>query len=243
MPWYFYNNRGVLKQPGIADALPVGLISFMVSTDFPTLTAPSGWLLCNGASYPTATYPELAAVLAYPGVPGVNFNVPNLSSEFPIGASGGYPLNSSGGTAQHPHTINSHSHTNTHSHSVTSTHTHGVTHNHLGGTHIHGGGPYNIGAATGGVTTLFTGAGLTTSSHGDHTHALTGNTGVTGDDSTANHTGNTNGAGSTTFTNVGGKSTPLDSTTPAISPVVDVLPPYLNTYCIIKAVDFSGTYI
>lgn len=239
MPWYFYNNRGVLKQPGIADPLPVGLISPMVSIDNPVLVPPSGWLLCNGAVQPTASYPELAAVLAYPAAPGVTFTLPNLNGDFVMGASGTYPLNSVGGTSQHPHTINGHTHTNTHQHTVTDPHFHNVNHGHTGASHAHGGGPYNVGAASGGVTTLLTGAGLTTSSHGNHVHTLVGSTG-SDDAGGANKTVALGNSGTGTS---GTDSTGLDSTTPVISPVVDTLPPYLNVYYIIKAVDFSGTYI
>jgi microcystin-dependent protein len=53
-------------------------------------TAPSGWLLCNGAEYPTATYPDLDSVLggAFDGAmattPGF-FRVPNLKGRTIVG--------------------------------------------------------------------------------------------------------------------------------------------------------------
>lgn len=40
--------------------------------------APDGWLLCDGATYEAAEYPELAAILN-PG--GADFTVPDLTSE------------------------------------------------------------------------------------------------------------------------------------------------------------------
>jgi microcystin-dependent protein len=57
-------------------------------------TAPTGWLLCDGSSYPTTYYPDLAAVLgtafvgsggggADPG--GGYFRVPDMRSRFPSG--------------------------------------------------------------------------------------------------------------------------------------------------------------
>jgi microcystin-dependent protein len=63
-------------------------------------SAPSGWLLCNGALYPSVTYPALAAVLVttYGGVLGANFNVPNLQGRVPIGV--GTATGSTGATAK-----------------------------------------------------------------------------------------------------------------------------------------------
>ena len=63
-------------------------------------SAPSGWLLCNGALYPNVTYPSLAAVLGntYGGATGVNFNGPNLNGRVPIGV--GTATGSTGATAK-----------------------------------------------------------------------------------------------------------------------------------------------
>lgn len=68
--------------------------------------APSGYLLCNGALYPTATYPALFAVLGYAyGGAGANFGVPNLKVRFPKGyESGVNALGDTGGAATHTHT-------------------------------------------------------------------------------------------------------------------------------------------
>jgi microcystin-dependent protein len=60
------------------------------------LTAPTGWLLCNGTSYAVATYSALAGVIGYQfGGSGASFNVPNLQGRVPAGA-GGSLLNISG---------------------------------------------------------------------------------------------------------------------------------------------------
>jgi microcystin-dependent protein len=54
---------------------------------WPTATAPTGWLKCNGASFSTTTYPNLA--IAYPG--GV---LPDLRGEFIRGFDDGRGLDS-----------------------------------------------------------------------------------------------------------------------------------------------------
>jgi hypothetical protein len=55
---------------GLASA-PTGVVVQYVGA-----TAPGGWVLANGASYPVTTYPALAALL---GVESGNFNVPNIA--------------------------------------------------------------------------------------------------------------------------------------------------------------------
>jgi hypothetical protein len=57
----------------VTAALPVGAL-----LAYPGVTAPTGWLLCTGGSYPTATYPDLFGIIAYShGGAGANFNVPD----------------------------------------------------------------------------------------------------------------------------------------------------------------------
>lgn len=66
---------------------------------WPTATAPTGWLLCDGSSYSTTTYASLFAVLAYVyGGSGANFNVPDFRDRMPIGAGTTYLANASGGS-------------------------------------------------------------------------------------------------------------------------------------------------
>jgi microcystin-dependent protein len=49
---------------------------------------PSGFLLCDGTSYATATYAALFAVIAYTyGGSGANFNVPDLKDRTVVGVS------------------------------------------------------------------------------------------------------------------------------------------------------------
>jgi|SRR6478736_1793721 len=50
-------------------------------------TAPSGWLLCDGGSYATASYSNLFSVIGYKyGGVGANFLVPNMKDTVPRGA-------------------------------------------------------------------------------------------------------------------------------------------------------------
>ena len=57
-------------------------------------TAPSGWLLCNGASLLRTTYSILFAVIGttYGSVSGTHFTIPDLRSRIPLGAGSGAGL-------------------------------------------------------------------------------------------------------------------------------------------------------
>jgi microcystin-dependent protein len=55
---------------------------------FTGTTAPLGWLMCDGTSYATASYPALFSVIGYKyGGAGANFNVPDLRDRIPRGAA------------------------------------------------------------------------------------------------------------------------------------------------------------
>ena len=155
-----------------------------VSTGVPTGTiipfggasAPSGWLLCDGASFLNATFPDLAATLAdvYGGDGGTNTDVPDLRGVFPFGkpvGGEGSSLADTGGALDHTHTqpththaevghthtVSNHTHTNpatgsagSHNHTQSSTGGVSVTHSHTGNSHNHGDGSYtspSLGAA------------------------------------------------------------------------------------------------
>lgn len=77
----------VTKTDGTIDgsfgSSPVGSI-----TAFASSTAPTGWLLANGQSVATSTYPALYTLLGYSyGGSGANFNVPNLTGRSIVMAS------------------------------------------------------------------------------------------------------------------------------------------------------------
>ena len=134
-------------------------------------TAPTNWLLCQGQSLDTTTYAALYAIIGYAfGGSGANFNLPNLTQKFPIGA-GPNVNGSSGGTFavalgtanlpahNHPAYQDAHNHgawQDGHNHAITTGgHAHGIStggHSHSisTGGHSHG-NVLKRSAATGGV--------------------------------------------------------------------------------------------
>jgi microcystin-dependent protein len=105
---------------------------------WPTATAPSGWLICNGGSFSGATYPDLATLLG-------GTTLPDLRGKFPIGVgtlgSDTYAVGDTGGEARHQlqgGEVGAHAHTIAHDHSVnpptTTTGSQSVNHTHpMGG--------------------------------------------------------------------------------------------------------------
>lgn len=72
MPSAFGTNQSVIPQ------LPAGSM-----IDFAGTSAPAGWLMCDGKSLPTATYPALFSSIGYSfGGSGANFNVPDFRGRF-----------------------------------------------------------------------------------------------------------------------------------------------------------------
>lgn len=82
---------------------------------WPTGTAPTGYLLCNGALVSRTTYAALFAVVGStygPGDGSTTFNLPNFKDRMPIGAGTTYSANNTGGSTDaivpsHTHTANS----------------------------------------------------------------------------------------------------------------------------------------
>ena len=107
------------KQEGLNDTLQTqqaGLEGKLVAVptggiiEWSTTTAPTGWLLCNGAAVDRTTYGALFAVIGVTygtGNGSTTFNVPDCRGRFGLGlaASGtGSTLGGTGGAIDHTHT-------------------------------------------------------------------------------------------------------------------------------------------
>lgn len=115
--------------------VPTGVV-----IDYAGGTSPAGWLLCDGSSYPTATYPALFTAIGYTwGGSGASFNVPDLRSRVTVGAGDGPGalsnriLAATGGEETHVLVA---AELAAHTHDITHTHTLG-NHTHLGVDHLH----------------------------------------------------------------------------------------------------------
>jgi microcystin-dependent protein len=84
-------NDGNLHLSGLAtftQVIPAGVIM-----PFGGAAAPVGFLLCDGTSYPVASFPNLFATLGYTyGGSGPNFSVPDMRGRVPVGAGQGTGL-------------------------------------------------------------------------------------------------------------------------------------------------------
>ena len=123
-----------------------GLLPAGAFVPFGGTSAPTGYLMCDGLSYPVASYQKLWDAIQYAwGGSGLNFNVPNMKGMMPVGRdpadTGLLEFQGAVGTGggekrtqldqaempNHQHTVASHSHG-------------GGSHRHVGGNHAHGGG-------------------------------------------------------------------------------------------------------
>jgi microcystin-dependent protein len=138
-------TSGTLSQGGTAVSLsghshsgasfPTGVILPYIGYE-----APTGWLFCNGATYTTSSYPDLANALAIAvgdESPGPTFSVPDLRDRFLGGytstgsgystSSGTFGPNNLAAVGAHTHTTNvGHSHADTFGVSSHASHTHSV---------------------------------------------------------------------------------------------------------------------
>lgn len=106
----------------LANGVPTGALNM-----WPTSSAPTGWLLCNGATVSRTTYANLFGIIGTAfgaGDGSTTFTLPDYRSRMPIGASGSYALAATGGSADA--VVVSHTHTATsvvtdpgHSHTLT----------------------------------------------------------------------------------------------------------------------------
>jgi len=210
-------------------------------------TAPTGWALCDGASYAKATYPGTDARLSAAGYPygstATHFSVPNLQSRFIAGkgtAAWSNALNESGGSkdavaVSHNHTQNSHNHTqDSHNHTQNSHNHNQNSHNHIGSSDSTGGHGHNLGdgavlpfnSAPGSYGFTFGALGWqsTATDAGYHSH------GISVAHATATNIAATATNNPATATNI---ATTATNVTAGVSGTDANLPPYLTlNYCI-----------
>lgn len=213
-----------LTVTGESNITPVGTIVGYVNN-----TAPSGWLLCDGALYDSSARPELAALklilrTLYGGT-GFEFNVPNLQEKIPLGQTvtgTGSTLGETGGSMSHSHTGPNHAHSlrgHTHSlmshthnlggHTHDATHTHTLQHTHNLNAHKHDLSAHTHTGTTGGIdSTIGLAWALTLNVSLAHTHTFT-----TGNNSQTETEGSSTSTGPNTVTS----NTMTDSTTGASS--------------------------
>jgi len=81
-----HNDDGSLNDAAIHSVVPAGVVS-----PYAGAAAPTGWLLCDGASKLRADYADLftAIGVAFGSADGTHFNVPDLRSRVPIGVGAG----------------------------------------------------------------------------------------------------------------------------------------------------------
>lgn len=100
--------NGAVNIAQLATAVAQALLPVGAVVDFAGSAPPAGYLLCNGQSVTTATYPNLFAVIGYTyGGSGPNFNVPYFTGRVSLGATNAapYTLGSMGGQLGHQHAI------------------------------------------------------------------------------------------------------------------------------------------
>lgn len=203
----------IVADPNLATVPVGGLVPYAGGT------APSGYLLCDGAQVSRVTYKSLFDVIgtAYgTGNGTTTFNVPDLRQRFPLGkaASGtGATLGDTGGAIDHTHTGGSHTHTiPDHTHSVTGSSSTNGDHAHTVDNHTHsfsattstpsaaqstplgslGVDPLSAtGTHTHAVSGTSGGATPATDHQGDHTHTVTGTAASSGAGNTGSSSGST----------------------------------------------------
>lgn len=111
--------------------LPIGTVVAYTGT-----SAPSGWLICNGASLERASYADLFSAIgtAFGSVDGDHFNIPDTRGKIIAGKGAGTGYTTLGATGGAKIVNIAHSHTaNNHTHTASGTTGGGSTYNTLGG--------------------------------------------------------------------------------------------------------------
>ena len=128
------SDRHAVPKEYVDAIQPVGMI-----VDFAGATAPSGWLLCDGAVVNQGEYPALFAVCGATyntgGEGGTQFRLPDFTDRSSV-STGANAVGTTGGNADvmaHSHTASGGSHSHT-----SAAHTHDLrNHTHTGAAHTH----------------------------------------------------------------------------------------------------------
>lgn len=163
---------------------------------WPTASAPTGYLMCNGQAVSRTTYAGLFALIGTTfgsGDGSTTFTLPNYVNRMPIGAGGSYAVAATGGSADAITVAHTHTYSNSGTSSAAGAHSHSISdpgHTHTdtsitggGGVNFNGGGWANL---TGSTTTSASGTGISINGVGDHTHtySFSGTTASTGSSGT-----------------------------------------------------------
>ncbi len=185
------------KLKGGSALTPSGIINM-----FGGVTAPDGWLLCNGDAVSRENFASLFEAIgtAYgTGDGSTTFNVPDLELKFARGAGSGSAVGEATTTNTHGHTVESGNHA----------HTHGISHTHGSGNY--GGNTGNSGNHSHSTNTNATGSGNTLGVSANVNRGagnlITPGSGHVHDRGNHNHTINEGGSGDHSHnSNVGGNS-------------------------------------
>jgi microcystin-dependent protein len=157
---------------------------------FGGVSAPTGWLLCDGSAVSRATYADLFAAIGTTygvGNGTTTFNLPDLRQRFPLGkaSSGtGSVLGQAGGAIDHSHSVSlATANLPSHAHTFSATTPSGGGHTHQYARQV------NVGRAAGAEdsncgSTIFNNV----VGSGSHTHTVSGTTGSVGSGTAASTT-------------------------------------------------------
>ena len=169
----------------IGDSMPLGSMIM-----YPVAAAPNAkWLVCEGQSIATASYPDLFSLIGYSfGGAGASFNLPDTRSKFLAGydATGAAEYQTIGAGGGSNSVSLSKDELPQHKHTVNTTTTDGGIITVAGGSHDHTMNYRDLDATFGGGTTMIsdgsnptgtTGGVISPAPSGSHTHVIDGNTG------------------------------------------------------------------
>lgn len=160
----------------VAGAIPIGGV-----IEWPTNNPPPGWLICNGSSFSSATYPDLAAVLG-------STTLPDYRRRVLVGAgTGGYTIGNGDGQAESARGIAHHHHVSMvtsvvgdHSHPAVGDHQHGSQQDYfatsLGNVAALGSGGSNRNLVSNWTTQTAAAGGHQHGAAGQHQHGIDGDT-------------------------------------------------------------------